>query len=223
MIIVDGWRPVRDNRTHLHEGEGEHPMTYQPGSAAGRSRPLAAVGSLVGVLVSAVLAGDAAGEKPPAPEMPRVRVSEDGKTFVLAGSGKPFVPWGFNYLGKFEHLAEEDWDTPAGWERIETDFREMKKLGGNVVRWHLQFETFMAGPDRPKPDQLARLKKLLDLAREHRPVSRSHGPQLLPPQADPGLVRSARRGRPVEGAGPVLGGGRRDLRRAPGRLLLRPR
>jgi hypothetical protein len=138
-------------------------MTDQPGSAVGRSRLLAAVG----VLVSAVLSGDVAGgEKPPAPGLPRVRVSDDGKTFTLAGTGKRFVPWGFNYLGRFEHLAEDDWDTPAGWERVEADFREMKALGAYVVRWHLQFETFMAAPDRPKPDQLARLKKLLDLAHD---------------------------------------------------------
>jgi hypothetical protein len=98
--------------------------------------------------------------------MPRVRVSDDGKTFVLAGSDKRFVPWGFNYLGQYERLAEDDWDTPAGWKRIETDFLEMKKLGANVARWHLQFETFMAAPDRPRAESLARLKKLLELARE---------------------------------------------------------
>ena len=26
-----------------------------------------------------------------------VRVSEDGKGFVLGDSGRPFIPWGFNY------------------------------------------------------------------------------------------------------------------------------
>ncbi|QEL16245.1 cellulase family glycosylhydrolase [Limnoglobus roseus] len=76
------------------------------------------------------------------------------------------MPWGFNYLGRFERLAEDDWDTPAGWRNIETDFAEMRKLGANVVRWHLQFETFMAAADKPRADQLARLKKLLDLAGE---------------------------------------------------------
>ena len=83
-------------------------MTYQPGWVTTRPRPLAAVGSLIGVLASAILAGHAVGgEKPQGPGMPRVRVSEDGKTFVLTGSGKRFVPWGFNYLGKFEHLTPE--------------------------------------------------------------------------------------------------------------------
>jgi hypothetical protein len=102
----------------------------------------------------------------PPPPMPRVKVSGDGKSFRLAATDQPFVPWGFNYLGRHEHLAEEDWETASGWKNIETDFKAMKALGGNVVRWHLQFETFMAAPDRPRPESLARLKKLLQLAGE---------------------------------------------------------
>jgi hypothetical protein len=117
------------------------------------------------MLATAIATGQAAGgDTPPATKMERVRVSGDGKTFVLADSGKRFAPWGFNYLGKFEHLAEEDW--ADGWPRIEADFREMRKLGGNVVRWHLQVGTYMAAEDRVDETQLARLKKLLDLARD---------------------------------------------------------
>lgn len=97
--------------------------------------------------------------------MPRVKVSDDRSHFVLS-DGERFTPWGFNYLGLFDHLAEEEWHTPEGWARIEKDFREMKQLGANVVRWHLQFETYMAAVDQPKADQLARLRKLLDLARD---------------------------------------------------------
>lgn len=127
-------------------------------------------GALPAAVAWAVLwhlgASPAAGAEPEARAMPRVRVSADSKRFVPAGSDKAFVPWGFNYLGKFEHLAEDDWDTPEGWRKVEDDFRAMKKLGANVVRWHLQFETFMDAPDRPDAAQLARLKKLLALARE---------------------------------------------------------
>lgn len=97
--------------------------------------------------------------------MPRVKVSDDRSHFVLS-DGERFTPWGFNYLGLHDHLAEEEWLTPEGWQRIEKDFREMKALGANVVRWHLQFETYMAASDQTKPDQLARLRKLLDLARD---------------------------------------------------------
>jgi len=97
----------------------------------------------------------------------RIRVSENGKGFEFSESKKPFVPWGFNYLGVFDHLAEEDWETAAGWARIEKDFKEMRKLEANVIRWHLQFETFMKAADQPNAEQLARLKKLLKLAREN--------------------------------------------------------
>lgn len=95
----------------------------------------------------------------------QIQVSKDAKSFLL--DGKRFVPWGFNYLGKFERLAEEDWSTAEGWKGIETDFREMRKLGANTVRWHLQFSTFMSEPDRVDAEQITHLKKLLDLAKEH--------------------------------------------------------
>lgn len=116
------------------------------------------------LIVLAALPGPDRTARAEGPSLPRVRISDDGKTFVLADSGKPFVPWGFNYLGRFDHLAEDDWDTPEGWRRVEEDFREMRDLGANVVRWHLQFETFMDGPDRPDAAQLDRLKRLLGLA-----------------------------------------------------------
>src|SRR5690606_26648568 len=98
------------------------------------------------------------------PTMPRVRISDDGTHFVRDDEGARFVPWGFNYLGEFGKLVEESWDTD--WERLERDFRQMHELGGNVVRIHLQFGTYMKGPDEFDDAQLQRLRKLLDLASE---------------------------------------------------------
>ncbi|HLJ97376.1 MAG TPA: cellulase family glycosylhydrolase [Gemmataceae bacterium] len=91
----------------------------------------------------------------------RIRVAEDGKGFVLAASGQPFTPWGLNY-GNAGRLIEDFWDTD--WAAIAGDFRDMKRLGANVVRVHLQFGKFMDGPDRPNTKALDRLGKLLDLA-----------------------------------------------------------
>lgn len=102
---------------------------------------------------------------PDGPEMPRVRVADDGTRFVVGGSGETFVPWGFNYLGRFGELVEETW--ADDWDRVETDFREMRKLGANVVRVHLQFGTYMKAPDAVDPAELDRLKKMLDLARKN--------------------------------------------------------
>ncbi len=94
--------------------------------------------------------------------MLKVRISDDGHSFVLGDSGKAFVPWGFNYLGEYGKLVEESWD--SDWERVERDFRGMRKLGANVARIHLQFGTYMTGPDEFDQAQLDRLKKMLDLA-----------------------------------------------------------
>jgi hypothetical protein len=105
-------------------------------------------------------------ESPLAP-LPRIIIADDKSSFIVQSSRERFTPWGFNYLGRFEHLAEEDWRTPEGWKRIEHDFAEMKRLGANVVRWHLQFDTFMSAPDKTRPEQLARLRTLLELARSH--------------------------------------------------------
>jgi hypothetical protein len=95
--------------------------------------------------------------------MPWVRVSDDQKGFVLSPSGKAFVPWGVNY----DHdpkgqLIEDYWDDE--WATVEADFAEIKKLGANVVRVHLQFGKFMEAPDRPNEKALDRLAKLLALA-----------------------------------------------------------
>src|SRR5687767_5407620 len=78
---------------------------------------------------------------------PSVRVSSDSRGFVTSGN-KPFIPWGFNYDRDFKlRLLEEYWETE--WDTVEQDFREMKQLGANVVRIHLQFAKFMRGPDKP--------------------------------------------------------------------------
>jgi len=130
-----------------------------------RPRPVLTVGLFLAV-ASALLAACTAGRVAAAAErMERVRVAADGRGFELAESGTPFTPWGFNYLGEFGTVLEEYW--ADDWAAIENDFREMRALGANVVRLHLQLPTYMAGPDRPRPESLARLRRLLDLAGDH--------------------------------------------------------
>jgi hypothetical protein len=94
----------------------------------------------------------------------RVRIADDGKTFVLATSGKRFVPWGFNYdhdASPEERLLEDYWQSE--WPSVEAAFREMKRLGATVVRIHLQLAKFMRQQDEPDRDALARLGNLLQL------------------------------------------------------------
>ena len=92
-----------------------------------------------------------------------IQVSKDGKGFTLAPSGKPFVPWGFNYdHDEAGRLLEDYWLTE--WPKVEADFREMKALGANVVRIHLQFGKFMASAEKPNETSLKQLAKLLTFA-----------------------------------------------------------
>jgi Cellulase (glycosyl hydrolase family 5) len=97
----------------------------------------------------------------PAIAMDRIALTNDGHRFVLIPSGKPFRPWGLNY-GHHGRLIEDFWDTD--WKTLENDFAEMKALGANVVRVHLQFGKFMDAADRPNEKSLVLLAKLLGLS-----------------------------------------------------------
>jgi hypothetical protein len=96
-------------------------------------------------------------------EMPRVQVSKDQKGFVLEPSGRPFVPWGFNYdHDDTGRLLEDYWEAER--PTVEAHFAQMKTLGANVVRVHMQLGKFMNGPEKPNGKALDRLGTLLELA-----------------------------------------------------------
>src|SRR5207253_5068572 len=98
-----------------------------------------------------------------APALPQIGVSPDKKGFVLQPSGRAFVPWGFNYdHDRKGRLLEDYWE--AEWRTVEEDFREMKQLGANVVRIHLQVAKFLDAADKPNAKALDRLGRLLKLA-----------------------------------------------------------
>ena len=93
-----------------------------------------------------------------------VKVSDDGSHFVGALSGHRFVVWGVNYDHDASgRLLDEYWIDE--WETVVEDFREIKALGVNCVRIHLQVGKFMTSPSEPDStslDQLARLVKLAE-------------------------------------------------------------
>ncbi len=94
-----------------------------------------------------------------------IRVSDDKKSFATEPGGQAFVPWGFNYdhdETKAARLIEDYWIDE--WPKVEADFREMKELGANVVRIHLQFGKFMAAADKPNEQALGQLARLVKLA-----------------------------------------------------------
>jgi hypothetical protein len=94
-----------------------------------------------------------------------IKVAKDKHGFVCAASGQQFIPWGFNYDRDYKfRLLEDYWETE--WPTVVEDFHEMKQLGANVVRVHLQFARFMAAPDRPNEKALDHLGRLVRLAEE---------------------------------------------------------
>ena len=100
-------------------------------------------------------------------ELEWVRVSDNAKGFEFADRSSSFRPWGFNYdHDRDGRLIEDYWHEE--WKTVEEDFREMKALGANAVRVHLQFGRFMKNATEPEPKNLDRLGKLLRLAAETR-------------------------------------------------------
>ncbi len=98
-----------------------------------------------------------------AAELELVRVADGGRGFELAESKQAFVPWGFNYdHDEKGRLIEDYWE--AEWAKVEQDFHEMKELGANVVRIHLQLGKFMEDARTPNEKALAQLGRLVALA-----------------------------------------------------------
>ena len=92
-----------------------------------------------------------------------VKFSQDGKGFVLARSKQRFVPWGFNYDRDDEgRLIEDYWHSQ--WTVVEEDFAEMKQLGANTVRIHLQLGKFMPELNEPNEASLEQLGRMVELA-----------------------------------------------------------
>ena len=119
-----------------------------------------AFGALAAIIISA-----ASALRAPAADLENVRVSGDDRGFVRVPSGRPFMPWGFNYdHDRDGRLIEDYWH--KHWPTVVEDFQEMKAMGANVVRIHLQFGKFMPQRGRPDERQLARLDELVRLAEE---------------------------------------------------------
>ncbi len=95
-------------------------------------------------------------------KLPWIKLSDDRKHLV--GSEKvPFRVWGVNYdHDDSGRLLEDYWGSE--WDSVVEDFSEIKALGANVVRIHLQTGKFMSSPGKPNEAALLQLSKLIDLA-----------------------------------------------------------
>ncbi len=98
-----------------------------------------------------------------AEQLPWIRISPDRTHFVRGDSPAPFLIWGVNYdHDDASRLLEDYW--LAEWPTVEADFAEIKALGANTVRIHLQLARFMTAPDKPNDAALAQLARLVRLA-----------------------------------------------------------
>lgn len=92
-------------------------------------------------------------------------LSDDGSGFIYQQSGKPFTVWGVNYDHDRDGLLIEDYWVDQ-WDIVVEDFYEIKALGANVIRIHLQFGKFMNTPTQANQESLLQLTRLLSLAEE---------------------------------------------------------
>ena len=94
-----------------------------------------------------------------------IRVSDDKTHFVHGESAERFIVWGVNYdHDRAGRLLDEYWIDE--WPTVVEDFGEIKALGANCVRIHLQLGKFLDTPDTPNVAALAQLEKLVQLAED---------------------------------------------------------
>jgi len=97
-------------------------------------------------------------------DMAWIGPSPDGSHFIEMPSGRQFIVWGVNYDHDDEgRLLEDYWQQ---WDVVQEDFREIKSLGANVVRIHLQLGQFMRTAQEPTHVSLDYLQRLVRLAEE---------------------------------------------------------
>lgn len=91
-------------------------------------------------------------------------VSISGKNFVTEKGMIRF--WGFNAGIAHGTLMEDEWETEEKMESLIRDLKEMKALGANLIRIHLQYHRFMKSPEEPDQTALDRLKYYVNRAEE---------------------------------------------------------
>jgi hypothetical protein len=116
------------------------------------------------LFVTASVRSQAFGDPVPS-ELERIRVSDDGTHFVGSKSGKRFIVWGVNYdHNEGGQLLEDYWI--EHWDDVVSDFREIKQLGCNVVRIHLQLPKTMKTATEADEENLQQIARLVKLAEQ---------------------------------------------------------
>jgi len=95
----------------------------------------------------------------------KIRIQQNAS--FVDQDGNLFFPWGLNYTNPKEvGLIEDQWEDAEVWNTINSDFEEMKTLGANVIRIHLQYHRFMEDATTPNLQALEKLFSLVQLAED---------------------------------------------------------
>ncbi len=94
-----------------------------------------------------------------------IEVSTDKMHFVKNGTGESILFWGANYDHDVNSRLLDDYWLDE-WDAVVEDFNEMKDLGLNVVRIHLQVGRFLDSATQPNAKALEQLGKLVRVAEE---------------------------------------------------------
>lgn len=114
-------------------------------------------------VIIVVVCGCVSTNRPVISKLELIRPGKDGASFAGSDSGQRFTVWGVNYdHDRAGRLLEDYWWNE--WTAVEQDFQEIKELGANVVRIHLQLARFMNTPKEANAASLKQLARLVRLA-----------------------------------------------------------
>jgi len=93
-------------------------------------------------------------------------ITADGRQ-LIDESGRTFRVWGLNYgAGGGDGLTAHFWTSESGWEELTKDWYDMKGLGANTVRVHLQAHEFLLDAETVNAGAIENLQRLVSLSEE---------------------------------------------------------
>jgi len=99
------------------------------------------------------------------PKMNLITVAPDVRGFADRGSGRPYIPFGTNYYDPHTGWAPKLWrQFDEG--KVREHFRVMNELGVNCARVFLTAASFQPTAEKIEQEALAKLDKLIEIARE---------------------------------------------------------
>jgi Beta-galactosidase len=98
-------------------------------------------------------------------KMGLISVAPDGRDFVERGSGRPYIPFGTNYYDPNTGWAPKLWRQFDA-TRVRQHFRVMSELGVNCARVFLTAGSFQPTAETIDEQALAKLDKMVEIARE---------------------------------------------------------